>query len=333
MAAKPTEGERRFWVVIGGMIIPFACFAVGAAVDAKFAFAPDWQRGRFGDYAGLLFVPVVYVGMALLIAFAAAATAWTVNDAARAAQTRWVRPALICGVAVSLPYLVAASMVVDGGPMILSAGVGLAFWVIDLVARRFVSRQGVYFIHVGILGVVVTSSALSGDGAGLVLLVLALAALCAGPLWSLIAYLTALRMLPEKTRAPLETSLVSAGYIASWAWALVQAQQYYAALPTEKPSGCFVVGAAARGHPRLVRSWTLGGRPVTRQLILLKSFEFQLERDAPRTHRLLRRVYNRIGPAVANRIRSPWSADVVYLALKPIEWLTRIYGVRHYFSM
>ncbi len=325
MTAKPTDGERRFWVVIGGIVIPIGCFLVATIDDGEHGFAPAWQSGHVGDYAGLLFVPVVFVGVALLIVLAAAATAWTVKNPARAARTRWVRPALICGVAVSVPYLVAASVVLTGLAMLIAVGVGLAFWIVDLVARRILDRPGVYCVQAGILVIFCVWSL--GEGSiTFVPIVLALAALCAGPLWSLIAYITALRMLPENTRAPLEATLWSAGYLASWAWALAQAQQHYASLPTERPQPCFVVGAAARGHPWLVRSWMLGGRPVTRQLILLKAFEFQLERHAPRTHRALRSVYNRIGPVVAKRIRSPWSADLVYLALKPLEWLIRKYG-------
>ena len=38
---------------------------------------------------------------------------------------------------------------------------------------------------------------------------------------------------------------------------------------------------------------------------------------------MFRCVYNRIGPAVARRIRHPLLADVAFVALKPFEWIAR----------
>ena len=89
MSAKPTAGEQRFWVVIGGIVIPLACFGIAAVIDPDFSLAPEWQRDQWRDYAGLLFLPSVFVGLALLIVIAAAATAFTVRDARCAANTHW----------------------------------------------------------------------------------------------------------------------------------------------------------------------------------------------------------------------------------------------------
>jgi hypothetical protein len=57
---------------------------------------------------------------------------------------------------------------------------------------------------------------------------------------------------------------------------------------------CFVVGAAARGHPKLVGSWVHSqlGKPVNQQWYRFKNFEGLLSRRLPLLHRFLRRAYN-----------------------------------------
>lgn len=121
------------------------------------------------------------------------------------------------------------------------------------------------------------------------------------------------------------------GWFGSLAVALVAkvilAMRFYEQLPDERPH-CFVVSAAATGHRSLVRSWlhpTLG-KPVNRQWERFKAFENALALRSPQLHRGLRAVYNRIGPMVARRIGNPWLADLVYLALKPLEWCVAASG-------
>lgn len=106
---------------------------------------------------------------------------------------------------------------------------------------------------------------------------------------------------------------------------LVQAFGTYERLTPEPPDGdCFVVTAAAQGHPRFVGSRLApDGRRVNAQLETLRELEAQLRASAPRFHAGLRAVYDRLGPIAAARISSPWRADVAYLALKPLEWLAR----------
>ena len=94
-------------------------------------------------------------------------------------------------------------------------------------------------------------------------------------------------------------------------------------LPDMPPHGygdCFVVSAAAKGHPWFVRSWVAkGSGRVNGQLVRLRDFEALLKRRVPCVHEWLRSAYNVLGPAVARRIRYRVQADVVYLLLKPVE--------------
>lgn len=122
--------------------------------------------------------------------------------------------------------------------------------------------------------------------------------------------------------------LTSIGVIAAWLgtfylnWkmALDSMMVEYSKLPLQNPSNCFVCSAAAHGHQRIVRSKLQSGTLVNRQMQRLKLLEFALQFLLPNCHRKLRAVYNRIGPSIAKLCRkSHWTADVVYVGLKPIE--------------
>lgn len=108
------------------------------------------------------------------------------------------------------------------------------------------------------------------------------------------------------------------------------AMRFFASLPVERPAGygdCFVVSAAAQGHKNIVRSEydCHLGRTVNKQWYSLRAFENHLVKHQPALHRRLRHLYDYIGPPIASCIRSPLVADLMYLLLKPIEWLARLY--------
>jgi hypothetical protein len=95
------------------------------------------------------------------------------------------------------------------------------------------------------------------------------------------------------------------------------------------PGGCFVVTAAGCGHRRFVGPFfeiQRHGRriQVNQQLITLRQFEDLWRQRAPHSHRCCRFLYNRLGPAMAAQIRSPWLADLAYAAIKPAELAARL---------
>ncbi len=106
------------------------------------------------------------------------------------------------------------------------------------------------------------------------------------------------------------------------------AMHYYASLPADPPSGCFIVTAASRGHRWLVRSWRdPGSGAITNwQLCVFREFENCLRRTLPRFHRRLRSIYNRVGPPIAALIRFRWQADLVFLMLLPIQLVLAAIG-------
>jgi hypothetical protein len=95
----------------------------------------------------------------------------------------------------------------------------------------------------------------------------------------------------------------------------------------EIPVDChYLCTVAARGHPWLVRPERMGiraGKPivVNRQLAVANAFEELLHARWPRFGRCCRTAYDRLALPVSRWIRWRVLADLVYLAMKPAEWL------------
>jgi hypothetical protein len=113
-------------------------------------------------------------------------------------------------------------------------------------------------------------------------------------------------------------------WLASWLWS----RSLYASLP-DQPDSCFIVTAAGRGHAAFVGTHIEIERNghrvlVNQQLITFWQFENLWRNFAPRSHRIFRCGYNRVGPIIAARIKSPWLADFAYLAIKPLELIAKL---------
>lgn len=88
----------------------------------------------------------------------------------------------------------------------------------------------------------------------------------------------------------------------------------------------YLCTVAAGGHRKLVRPQRMGVRHghrviVNRQLCVANAFEQILEEKTPGVHRVVRRFYDNYGFPIARLIHSPYVADVIYLLMKPLEWL------------
>jgi hypothetical protein len=113
-----------------------------------------------------------------------------------------------------------------------------------------------------------------------------------------------------------------------WIGGLMWSRRIYESLPDKSPD-CFVVTAAARGHTSFVGPFIQIRhrgklRRVNQQLATFWQFEALWHGCAPRSHTAFRRLYNRLGPIVAGRIRSPWVADAAWIIMKPVELLAKI---------
>jgi len=96
--------------------------------------------------------------------------------------------------------------------------------------------------------------------------------------------------------------------------------------PSVPYDGHYLCTVAAGGHRRLVRPVRTGKRRghevlVNRQLCVANAFEQLLEERMPRFHRIVRTTYDRTGLPLSRLIRTPLAADVVWVLMKPLEWI------------
>lgn len=88
----------------------------------------------------------------------------------------------------------------------------------------------------------------------------------------------------------------------------------------------YLCTVSLQGHRGLVKPTRYGIRRgqrivVNRQLCVANAFEQLLEERTPRFHRAVRNFYDTYGYPISKWITNPWSADVVYLLMKPLEWI------------
>jgi hypothetical protein len=105
----------------------------------------------------------------------------------------------------------------------------------------------------------------------------------------------------------------------------------YSKMPVPPPEiipgdGHYLCTVSAAGHKRLVKPVRSGIRHgerivVNRQLLIANAFENILEEYTPNFHKRIRLFYDTYGYPVSKHIRTKGSADVVYLLMKPLEWL------------
>ncbi len=96
--------------------------------------------------------------------------------------------------------------------------------------------------------------------------------------------------------------------------------------PPLEYDGHYLCTVAAGGHKRIVRPLRYGtrlGKPivVNRQLCIANAFEELIHDRMPRFHRSVRRFYDTHGYPLSRNITTPFRADLVYLLMKPLEWL------------
>lgn len=94
----------------------------------------------------------------------------------------------------------------------------------------------------------------------------------------------------------------------------------------------YLCTVAAGGHKEVVHPLREGKRHghkvlVNRQLCVANAFEQLLQEGMPKTHRAIRRFYDKYGYPIAKHIKSPYVADAVWFLMKPLEWffLTVLY--------
>ncbi len=142
--------------------------------------------------------------------------------------------------------------------------------------------------------------------------------------------------IPSPVRLVLSIGGLIGAWLVSWRLALNVVMAEYQRLPTTNPN-CYISSAAAYGHRHLVRSEVVFTAAcesiyVNRQMRLLKFFELTLLCFMPRLQRTLRRIYDRIGPIIAQLChRSKVVADIAFITLLPLQLVAEL--LRRFFHI
>lgn len=88
----------------------------------------------------------------------------------------------------------------------------------------------------------------------------------------------------------------------------------------------YLCTVSLRGHKKLVKPIRFGLRRgekivVNRQLCVANAFEQLIEEKAPRFHKAVRHFYDTYGYPISKHINNAWAADIVYVIMKPLEWI------------
>jgi hypothetical protein len=335
----PVPVVARVCGVVAGLIVPVICFATSFSA---LPIRPRWQSGAFEDYVLLMlsgwnawpFFPLVAYSMVCMAVVCA-------MPRRPVAGRFWVRLGLYTGVLLAAQFcatLIAGALLPGlRGDSLAELALGVTCYVAAPVGGAVVLH--VFFRLFRARWVWLGIAAAAGAG-GLAVAIFSpgleffdavrsayLLVLVMGPMWCLEAYAALaivsrrLRTSEDSPRARVLVPVWAGAYASSSATAVAAAIRTYQALPTTRPSGCYVATAAARGHGRFVRSREIAGVPVNDQLRRLKCAEIALAMLTPRVHRILRRFYDQVGPALAARMIHPLLADLAYMTLKPAEWV------------
>lgn len=95
--------------------------------------------------------------------------------------------------------------------------------------------------------------------------------------------------------------------------------------PPVEYQGHYLCTVAAGGHEKIVKPQRIGYRQhtkiiVNRQLCIANAFEQLIEEKFPKIHKFIRHNYNKYGYPLSKHITTPLRADIVYIAMKPLEW-------------
>ncbi|MBD5159532.1 MAG: hypothetical protein HDT23_04740 [Ruminococcus sp.] len=96
--------------------------------------------------------------------------------------------------------------------------------------------------------------------------------------------------------------------------------------PPMEYQGHYLCTVACSGHKKVVKPIRYGIRlnkkiVVNRQLLIANAFEDLIKERLCKTHRIIRHLYDKYGYPVSKHITTPTRADIIYIIMKPLEWL------------
>ncbi|MDE5854828.1 MAG: hypothetical protein K2H19_07180, partial [Ruminococcus sp.] len=96
--------------------------------------------------------------------------------------------------------------------------------------------------------------------------------------------------------------------------------------PPIEYEGHYLCTVSAGGHKKVVKPIRYGIRRnqkiiINRQLLTANAFEDLIMEKLPKFHKVVREFYDKYGYPVSRHITSPIRADIVYILMKPLEYI------------
>jgi hypothetical protein len=297
---------------------------------------PEWQSGNLSDYAILFLFPEAALFVIPLLSYSVVCYLLLLINAPRFAPIFTVRFGVYTGALLALHYSIAVLLALEPSPWLFLVFVAwispILFsrlypwaaikWNMELLKKRF----AVLLAVLALIGMVISRNVFSPFFTMLILLVLV------APFWSfLLSVQTSIWLLRNHESKltviwGLSVGIWIAAYVAALRFNILKMYELYAALPPQPPD-CYIATAAAQGHSDVV-----GSRPVylkdghlikvNSQLQHFKSVEIAIMALSPRVHQLIRKTYDVVGKKLASYLKNPHLADVAFLLLLPVEWVS-----------
>ena len=292
MESGPAALTKKFFVFFLGIAVPLGSYFLSSGL------VPFWKGGaKFGFLSLLVSSNIVFLPLVIIAVVAFFRT----QIYPRREPARWEMVGLCLGTIISTFSLVAG---------FLNRGLSLVELPIDTITfpLQIITRYGV--------------------DAPMDLLQLALFPLFAlfgiapfySPIWYGITTWRALKQ--QKKQATSSVAIAAFTSLPFMGASLLYAQKLYENLPDVAPR-CYVVTATALTPSQFLQTicHPVTNRPVSRQLLTLKAFEYAWMQSNISSHSNFRLVYDVVGPALALLIRqSPLLAVFAYFSLKPAEF-------------
>ncbi len=324
-----------WWRVLYGLfvtILPIFSFSMIHVVK------PEWQSGKLSAYVTLFLFPEASLFILPLLAYSIFCyLAFLINPAGFAPKFL-IRFGIYSGVLLALHFSIAVLLSLELSPFLLILGFAWAAplivskvhpwavknWNMQLLGILFVSFLAVLVL----INMIVTRNIFSPFFTALVFLVIV------APFWSFLLSAQAAIWLVKNHESKFtlfrgfSMGLWLAAYIGALRFNILKMYELYAALPPQPPN-CYIATAAAQGHPHIVGSYSVrleNGNfiQVSPQLQHLKAAELAIMGISPALHKLIRSIYDVVGKKLAVRIQNPLLADIAFLLLRPVEWISLI---------
>ena len=344
--------QLRLKFFLTGVLFPMICLTVIGAGYGSGSLEAPWQSGRLVHYIAVLTGrPTIFVFWPLLFFSFFCLSRWCFNPLKH--NSFWIQIGLVTGVIQSMVFSILLFFMSGPVSQIMALFIGpllaLIVFLIDLairkklVTRRFsikyliglttlVSASLALIMAAGVTPVAIAQGALGYLFVGL-LLIIGSATTLGFITFCRVCFASFFIAKQNGRSSGLIPQILGwlawlGAYGSTWKAALDLMMIEYLKLPTTDPN-CSVSSAAANGHPELVGSFELDPTQtgkvtgkINRQMQRLKFLEFALATSLPSMHCLIRRIYNRFGPAVALVCRANiWFSDLTFLFLKPLEWI------------